>query len=52
MLIRRLLLFFGIFFELPLLDSITVLPMFCFVLGGGGSLQTRNTLKNKNTKYY
>lgn len=28
MLIRRLLLFFGIFFELSLLDSITVLPIF------------------------
>lgn len=30
MLIRRLLLFFGIFFELSLLDSITVLPIFFF----------------------
>lgn len=31
MLIRRLLLFFGIFFELSLLDSITVLPIFFFL---------------------
>lgn len=44
MLIRRLLFFFGIFFELSLLDSITVLPIFFFLKT---SKNTKGVLVNK-----